>query len=43
VPCGVSDHGVTSFADLGLKTTMAELDGALQQTFGQLFRIRTEQ
>lgn len=33
VPCGVSEHGVTSFADLGLSTTMAELDAELKKQF----------
>ena len=33
VPCGVTEHGVTSFADLGLKTTMAELDAELKKQF----------
>lgn len=33
VPCGISDHGVTSLADLGLPVTMADLDVALQDTF----------
>jgi lipoyl(octanoyl) transferase len=37
VPCGISDHGVTSFADLGLQVSMADLDAALQRTFGQVF------
>jgi len=31
VPCGISDAGVTSFKDLGLETTMDELDQALQK------------
>lgn len=29
VPCGISDHGVTSLVDLGLPVTMADLDAAL--------------
>lgn len=33
VPCGISDAGVTSFEDLGVKATMEELDLALQQQF----------
>jgi lipoyl(octanoyl) transferase len=37
VPCGVSQHGVTSFAELGLKTTMVDLDLTLRQTFAQIF------
>ena len=37
VPCGISGFGVTSLADLGLATTMAELDAALQATFAGVF------
>jgi lipoyl(octanoyl) transferase len=37
VPCGVTQHGVTSFVDLGLKTTMAELDAALRTNFELIF------
>ncbi len=31
VPCGISEHGVTSLEDLGVKATMEELDIALQK------------
>jgi lipoyl(octanoyl) transferase len=37
VPCGIKDFGVTSFADLGLTTSMAELDGALVSSFDLIF------
>ena len=37
VPCGVVEHGVTSFADLGLSTTMAELEVELQKQFAKVF------
>lgn len=37
VPCGIAAHGVTSFADLGLTTTMPELDMALRQAFEEVF------
>lgn len=37
VPCGVTDHGVTSFAALGLTTTMLELDAVLMRHFNQVF------
>jgi lipoyl(octanoyl) transferase len=37
VPCGVSRHGVTSLADLGLAVTMADVDVALQQAFRKTF------
>ena len=30
VPCGISEHSVTSFKDLGVEATMEELDLALQ-------------
>ncbi len=33
VPCGIAEHGVTSFEDLGVKATMDELDLALQKNF----------
>ena len=37
VPCGIREFGVTSFADLGLATTMAELDDALIGSFPEVF------
>jgi lipoyl(octanoyl) transferase len=37
VPCGISQHGVTSLADLGAKASMTDLDLALQETFGGVF------
>jgi lipoyl(octanoyl) transferase len=37
VPCGISQFGVTSLADLGLTATMADADIALRRTFGQVF------
>jgi lipoyl(octanoyl) transferase len=37
VPCGVADHGVTSFADLGLPIDLATLDRALQVQFSGVF------
>ncbi|MDC0012964.1 lipoyl(octanoyl) transferase LipB [Octadecabacter sp.] len=33
VPCGITDHGVTSLVDLGLPVTMEDLDVALRRTF----------
>ena len=33
VPCGLKGFGMTSIADLGLTTSMADLDGALRETF----------
>ncbi len=37
VPCGIREHGVTSLADLGLATTMSELDAALARAFHGIF------
>jgi lipoyl(octanoyl) transferase len=37
VPCGIKGFGVTSFADLGLTTSMAELDSALIDSFAAVF------
>jgi lipoyl(octanoyl) transferase len=37
VPCGISQHGVTSLVDLGLPVTMTDLDVALAETFDEVF------
>lgn len=37
VPCGVSDQGVTSLADLGKTPAMEVVDNALRRHFGRLF------
>jgi lipoyl(octanoyl) transferase len=37
VPCGVSEHGVTSLHDLGLPVTMADVDVALRKSFVGVF------
>jgi lipoyl(octanoyl) transferase len=37
VPCGISEHGVTSLVDLGLPVTMDEADAALKASFRQVF------
>jgi lipoyl(octanoyl) transferase len=37
VPCGIGGFGVTSLADLGLTTTMPELDATLIATFDEVF------
>ncbi len=37
IPCGISEHGVTSLVDLGLPVTMENLDVALKQEFENLF------
>lgn len=33
IPCGLKDSGVTSFADLGRKVTLQEVDEVLHKTF----------
>ena len=38
VPCGVSEHGVTSLVDLGLPVSIEDLDVALKRNFDKLFR-----
>jgi lipoyl(octanoyl) transferase len=37
VPCGITDHGVTSLVDLGLPVTMPDLDVALRRSFDAVF------
>ncbi|OAN89920.1 lipoyl(octanoyl) transferase LipB [Sulfitobacter geojensis] len=37
VPCGISDHGVTSLVDLGLPVTMDDLDVMLRDSFTKIF------
>lgn len=37
VPCGIAEHGVTSFEDLGQIVSMQEIDSTLKQTFEQRF------
>jgi lipoyl(octanoyl) transferase len=36
VPCGITEHGVTSLVDLGLPVGMADADVALQSSFERL-------
>ncbi|WP_372571089.1 lipoyl(octanoyl) transferase LipB [Ruegeria jejuensis] len=36
VPCGITEHGVTSLVDLGLPVTMEDLDVALRKSFDQV-------
>ena len=38
VPCGITEHGVTSLVDLGLPVTMADVDVALRFSFETIFR-----
>jgi lipoyl(octanoyl) transferase len=42
VPCGVTDHGVTSLVDLGLPVTLDEADAALKASFERVFGAVTE-
>ena len=37
VPCGITEHGVTSLVDLGLPVTMDDLDVALKASFERNF------
>ena len=37
VPCGISQHGVTSIRELGREVTMAELDAVMRERFGMVF------
>lgn len=37
VPCGITGHGVTSLADLGVDASMTDVDAALKATFRGAF------
>jgi lipoyl(octanoyl) transferase len=37
VPCGISEHGVTSLAALGITATMPAVDAALKAAFAEVF------
>ena len=37
VPCGITEHGVTSLHDLGVPADMAEIDELLRQRFEDIF------
>ena len=39
VPCGQTEHGVTSLVDLGLPVTMDEADAALRASFQRVFGV----
>lgn len=37
VPCGVTDHGVTSLVDLGIPVTLPKVDAVLRKAFEEIF------
>jgi len=37
VPCGISEHGVTSLSDLGRDVSTADVDEAFRKTFQEIF------
>ncbi|WP_370644986.1 lipoyl(octanoyl) transferase LipB [Microvirga sp. ACRRW] len=37
VPCGVTQHGVTSLVDLGIPVTMPEVDAVMRKAFEDIF------
>ena len=39
VPCGITEHGVTSLHDLGKPTKMGEIDKLLKQIFDEIFGL----
>ena len=43
VPCGITEHGVTSLVDLGLPVTMDDLDVALRHTFEKHFSSTSQE
>jgi len=37
IPCGISEHGVTSLVDLGLPVTLHDVDAVLQRIWPRIF------
>jgi lipoyl(octanoyl) transferase len=37
IPCGISEHGVTSLRALGVEAQMADVDAALRACWGEAF------
>jgi lipoyl(octanoyl) transferase len=37
VPCGVTEHGVTSLVDLGRPVTLPEVDAVMRKAFEEIF------
>ncbi|PLW78551.1 lipoyl(octanoyl) transferase LipB [Cohaesibacter celericrescens] len=42
IPCGIAQHGVTSFVDLGYPVTMTDVDVTLREEFELLFGQTTK-
>jgi len=42
VPCGISEHGVTSLAKEGVTATMDEVDTVMKETFEEVFKPTSE-
>jgi lipoyl(octanoyl) transferase len=42
VPCGISEHGVTSLFDLGVAVSMADVDVELRSVFEAVFGRKTQ-
>ena len=42
IPCGINAHGVTSFEDLGINATMADLDEALKENLPDFIARQAE-
>lgn len=42
VPCGISEHGVTSLADLGVTASLETVDNALKSTFENVFGLAVD-
>lgn len=40
VPCGITEHGITSLVDLGLPVTMDDVDVALRRSFQGVFETK---
>lgn len=41
VPCGISQHGVTSLQDLGIDVSVEDVDAALKESFERVFERAT--
>lgn len=39
VPCGISEHGVTSLVDLGRSVTMSDVDAVLKDKWSGIFEV----